>query len=65
MNSATAFNQETEVQQPTNSAGRLKLARQWHLYLGTLFAPSILFFAFTGALQLLGPHEFKATALWF
>jgi hypothetical protein len=35
----------------------LKHARQWHLYLGTLFAPSILFFALTGALQLFGLHE--------
>ena len=28
-----------------------------HLWLGTLFAPSILFFAFTGALQLFSFHE--------
>lgn len=28
-----------------------------HLYLGTFFAPSILFFALTGALQLFGLHE--------
>jgi hypothetical protein len=41
----------------SNSAARLKLARQWHLYLGTLFAPSIIFFAFTGSLQLFSLHE--------
>ena len=35
----------------------LKQVRQLHLYLGTLFAPAILFFAFTGALQLFGLHE--------
>ncbi len=35
----------------------LKQARQLHLYLGTFFAPSILFFALTGALQLFGLHE--------
>jgi hypothetical protein len=35
----------------------LKQARQLHLYLGTLFAPSIIFFAFTGSLQLFGLHE--------
>ncbi len=42
---------------PSRNAVRLKLAREWHLYLGTLFAPSILFFALTGALQLFGLHE--------
>jgi hypothetical protein len=31
--------------------------RRLHLYLGLFFAPSILFFAFTGALQTLGLHE--------
>ena len=31
----------------------LKQVRQLHLYLGTLFAPSIIFFALTGSLQLL------------
>lgn len=45
------------MQQQSNSAVRLKLARQWHLYLGTLFAPSIIFFAFTGSLQLFSLHE--------
>lgn len=32
-------------------------ARRLHLYLGLLFAPSIIFFAFTGALQTFGLHE--------
>jgi hypothetical protein len=57
MNSATTVDKATEVQRPSTSAARLKLARQWHLYLGTLFAPSIIFFAFTGSLQLFGLHE--------
>ncbi|HXN49617.1 MAG TPA: hypothetical protein VN893_23400 [Bryobacteraceae bacterium] len=45
------------MQGASNSVAWLKLARQWHLYLGTFFAPSILFFAFTGSLQLFGLHE--------
>lgn len=45
------------MQGPSKSAARLKWARKWHLYLGTLFAPSIIFFAFTGSLQLFGLHE--------
>lgn len=57
MNSATTSNKEIEVSRPTHSAARLKLARQWHLYLGTLFAPSIIFFALTGSLQLFRLHE--------
>ncbi len=35
----------------------LRQARQLHLYLGVLFAPSIIFFAFTGSLQLFRLHE--------
>ena len=57
MNSATSSDKEAELQKPSKSAARLKLAREWHLYLRTLFAPSILFFALTGALQLFGLHE--------
>ena len=33
--------------------------RDLHLYLAVFFAPSILFFALTGALQLFGLHESK------
>ena len=49
---------DKETKQPVQSrhAFWLKQARQWHLYLGTFFAPSILFFALTGALQLFGLH---------
>jgi hypothetical protein len=57
MNPATTSNQETKTQRPSSSATRLKLARQLHLYLGTLFAPAIIFFAFTGSLQLFSLHE--------
>ncbi len=35
----------------------MKQVRQLHRYLGTFFAPCILFFALTGALQLFGLHE--------
>lgn len=35
----------------------LKQARQLHLYLGTFFAPAIIFFSLTGALQTFGLHE--------
>ena len=31
--------------------------RQWHSYLGFLIAPSVLFFALTGVLQIFGLHE--------
>ena len=48
---------ETKLPGRSKSAARLKLAREWHLYLGTLFAPSILFFAMTGAMQLFGLHK--------
>jgi hypothetical protein len=33
------------------------LVRKLHLYLGVLFAPAILFFASTGALQVLSLHQ--------
>ena len=35
----------------------LKLARQLHLYIGVFIAPALLFFAFTGGLQVFGLHE--------
>jgi len=35
----------------------LKSIRQLHLYLGVFIAPSLLFFAFTGALQTFSLHE--------
>ena len=35
----------------------MKQIRQLHLYLGTLFAPMIIFFAFSGALQTFQWHE--------
>jgi hypothetical protein len=31
--------------------------RQWHSYIGLFIAPSVLFFALTGALQLFSLHE--------
>jgi hypothetical protein len=38
----------------------MKKIRQLHLYLGTLFAPAIFFFALSGALQTFGLHESEA-----
>jgi len=35
--------------------------RQWHFYIGMLIAPSVLFFALTGALQLFSLHEAHGT----
>ena len=40
-----------------NPALRLAAVRQWHTYLGVLIAPSVLFFAVTGSLQLFSLHE--------
>lgn len=57
MTPAATSSKEIETQAAIRRAARLKRAREWHLYLGTLFAPSILFFALTGALQLFGLHE--------
>ncbi len=36
---------------------RMALVRQWHFYIGMLIAPSVLFFAITGAWQLFSFHE--------
>jgi uncharacterized iron-regulated membrane protein len=33
--------------------------RRLHFYLGTFFAPSVIFFAFSGALQTFSLHESK------
>lgn len=38
-------------------AQTMKRVQQLHLWLGTLFAPLIIFFALSGALQTLGLHE--------
>ena len=35
----------------------MKIIRRIQLYLGTFFAPAIIFFALTGAVQTFGPHE--------
>jgi hypothetical protein len=35
----------------------MSLLRTWHAYLGILIAPSVLFFAITGAVQLFSLHE--------
>jgi hypothetical protein len=39
------------------SANALKTNRQIHNFLGVFFAPTILFFAITGGLQMFGLHE--------
>ena len=43
-----------------NPALRLQAIRQVHLYLGVFFAPCLLFFAATGALQVFSLHEAHA-----
>ncbi len=35
----------------------MKISRKLHLWIGLLFAPSIIFFALSGALQMFGLHE--------
>ena len=40
-----------------NPALRLAAIRQFHAYIGAFIAPSLLFFAFTGAVQLFSLHE--------
>ena len=57
MNSAADLPMNAGVRAASNSTVWLKRARQWHLWLGVLFAPSIIFFALSGALQLFGLHE--------
>ena len=59
MNTAMIANKEVKAYRPSKSAARLKLVRQLHLYLGTLFAPAIIFFALSGSLQLFGLHEIR------
>ena len=39
------------------SPATMRLLRQIHTYLGVFFAPAIIFFAFTGALQTFSLHE--------
>jgi len=46
---------ETESQM--TSASSLKAIRLTHHYVGVFFAPTILFFAITGCLQMFGLHE--------
>jgi hypothetical protein len=41
----------------SNPAAILMVVRRWHTYVGVFIAPSILFFAVTGALQLFALHE--------
>lgn len=42
----------------------MRLARQLHLYFGVFFAPSIIFFAFTGFLQTYSWHEGANAQRW-
>lgn len=42
----------------------MRLARQLHLYLGIFFAPSIMFFAFSGFLQTYSLHEGDNPTPW-
>ena len=40
----------------------MRRVRQWHNYIGVFFAPAILFFVISGALQVLGLHESRGDA---
>ena len=40
----------------SNPALRLAAVRQWHSYVGAFIAPSVLFFALTGSVQLFSLH---------
>jgi len=40
-----------------NPALRLAAVRQWHTMIGVFIAPSVMFFAFTGTLQIFSLHE--------
>jgi hypothetical protein len=42
---------------PRSRAATMMIVRQFHTYLAVFIAPSVLFFALTGALQLFGLHE--------
>lgn len=42
----------------------MRLARQLHLYIGVFFAPTIIFFAFTGFLQTYSLHEGPTAQPW-
>lgn len=41
----------------SNPAARMMTLRTWHSYIGAFIAPSVLFFALTGAVQLFNLHE--------
>jgi len=64
MNASATSDKETKSPAQSSRAAWLKQARQLHLYLGTFFAPSIVFFALTGALQLFGLHEGHQPPAW-
>ena len=42
---------------PTNPALRLAAIRRWHSWMGVFIAPSALFFAVTGVIQIFSLHE--------
>ena len=48
---------KTDVRTRTGNPNILRWARQTHLFLGTFFAPAIIFFALSGALQTFSLHE--------
>jgi hypothetical protein len=52
-----AFSELRTARGGKRNTNSLKWARQLHLWLGVLFAPAIIFFAFSGALQTFSFHE--------
>ena len=42
---------------PTNPALRLAAIRRWHTWIGVFIAPTVMFFALTGIVQIFSLHE--------
>ena len=52
-----AFSELRTARSEKRNNNLLKWARQLHLWVGVFFAPAIIFFAFSGALQIFNFHE--------
>jgi hypothetical protein len=50
--------------QPKPRGLNMLAVRRWHNYLSIFFAPAILFFAFSGLLQVVGLHEARGSTTY-
>ncbi len=50
--------------QPKPRGLNMLAVRRWHNYLSIFFAPAILFFAFSGLLQVIGLHESRGSTTY-